>query len=108
MARPSAFVASEGPEGKGKLLLIVAYDMGYSDLGCFGGEIKTPHMDARAKRGTRAANSSVAPGCSHSRPMLLSGTDGHVAGIGNMAELVARLAPRAKDWFVETFARRVK
>jgi arylsulfatase len=74
------------PEEKPNILLIVADDMGYSDLGCFGGEIKTPNIDALAERGLRATNFYVAPSCSPSRSMLLTGTDNHIAGIGNMAE----------------------
>jgi len=68
------------------ILIIVADDMGYSDLGCFGGEINTPNIDALAARGLRATNFYVAPTCSPSRSMLLTGTDSHVAGMGNMAE----------------------
>ena len=73
-------------KGKPNILLIVADDMGYSDLGCFGGEIHTPSIDAIAARGVRATNFYVAPSCSPTRSMLLSGTDSHIAGIGNMAE----------------------
>ncbi len=68
------------------ILLIVADDMGYSDLGCFGGEINTPNVDFLAAQGLRGTNFYVAPSCSPSRSMLLSGTDNHIAGIGNMAE----------------------
>ncbi len=68
------------------ILLIVADDLGYSDLGCFGGEIQTKNIDALAARGLRATNFYVAPSCSPTRSMLLSGADNHVAGIGNMAE----------------------
>lgn len=60
--------------------------MGYSDLGCFGGEIHTPSIDSIASRGVRATNFYVAPSCLPTRSMLLSGTDSHIAGIGNMAE----------------------
>ncbi|MGD9633162.1 MAG: arylsulfatase [Pirellulales bacterium] len=74
------------PQKKPNLLLIVADDMGYSDLGCFGGEISTPNLDKLAARGLRATNFYVAPSCSPSRSMLLTGTDNHIAGIGNMAE----------------------
>jgi arylsulfatase len=81
-------VAADGPKGKPNILLIVADDMGYSDLGCFGGEINTPHIDALAARGLRATNFYVAPSCSPSRSMLLTGTDNHIAGIGNMAEWI--------------------
>jgi len=78
--------AADLPRGKPNILLIVADDMGYSDLGCFGGEIRTPNIDKLAARGLRATSFYVAPSCSPSRSMLLTGTDNHVAGIGNMAE----------------------
>jgi arylsulfatase A-like enzyme len=83
---PSASAAAGGPPGKPNILLIVADDMRYSDLGCFGGEIRTPNLDALAARGLRATNFYVAPSCSPSRAMLLTGTDNHIAGLGNMAE----------------------
>jgi arylsulfatase A-like enzyme len=79
-------VVADSPKSKPNILLIVADDMGYSDLGSFGGEIKTPNLDALAARGLRATNFYVAPSCSPTRSMLLTGTDNHVAGIGNMAE----------------------
>ncbi len=78
--------AADIPRCKPNILLIVADDMGYSDLGCFGGEINTPYIDALAARGLRTTNFYVAPSCSPSRSMLLTGTDNHIAGIGNMAE----------------------
>jgi len=70
-------------------LLIVADDLGYSDLGSYGGEIKTPVLDDLAQQGMRYTNFYVSPTCSVSRSMLLSGTDNHVAGLGNMGELAA-------------------
>ena len=73
-------------EGKPNILLIIADDMGYSDIGCFGGEIRTPNLDALAKRGLRATNFYVGPTCSPTRSMLLSGCDHHIAGFGNMDE----------------------
>jgi len=66
------------------ILLIVADDMGYSDLGSYGGEIKTPVLDGLAKEGMRYTDFYVSPTCSVTRSMLLSGTDNHVAGLGNM------------------------
>jgi arylsulfatase len=70
-------------------LLIVADDLGYSDLGCYGGEIKTAVLDNLAQEGVRYTNCYVSPTCSVTRSMLLSGTDNHVAGLGNMGELNA-------------------
>lgn len=83
-ALPGAHSASKQPN----ILLIVADDMGYSDLGCFGGEIKTPNLDALAARGMRGTNFCVGPTCSPTRSMLLTGVDNHVAGLGNMHEYV--------------------
>jgi len=86
--------ASPSPtSSKPNILLIVADDMGYSDIGAFGGEIKTPNLDALAARGMRATNYYVGPTCSPTRSMLLSGTDNHVAGQGNMTEY---LGPKQK------------
>jgi len=84
----SVCIAADGSKEKPNILLIVADDMGYSDLGCFGGEISTPNIDALAARGLRATDFYVAPSCSPTRSMLLAGTDNHLAGIGNMAEWI--------------------
>ncbi len=69
------------------ILLIVADDLGFSDIGAFGGEIETPNLDALAKEGLRLTDFHSAATCSPTRSMLLSGVDHHVAGIGSMAEL---------------------
>jgi len=71
------------------ILLIVADDLGYSDLGSYGGEINTPVLDDLAQQGVRYTNFNVSPTCSVTRSMLLTGTDNHVAGLGNMGELLA-------------------
>ncbi|WP_294314958.1 arylsulfatase [uncultured Sphingomonas sp.] len=73
---------------KPNILIIVADDLGYSDLGAFGGEIRTPHLDALAARGLKLTGFHSAPTCSPTRSMLLSGTDNHLAGLGNMAEML--------------------
>ncbi|MCB0258449.1 MAG: arylsulfatase [Calditrichaeota bacterium] len=70
-------------------LVIVADDMGYSDMGMFGGEISTPNLDALAQQGVRYTNYYVAPTCSPTRAMLMSGMDNHLAGMGNMYERIA-------------------
>ena len=76
-------------EKRPNIVLIVADDLGYSDLGCFGSEIATPNIDGLAKEGQIFTNFYTAATCSPSRAMLLSGTDNHIAGLGNMAEQVA-------------------
>lgn len=51
---------------KPNIVLIIADDMGYSDMTCFGGEVQTQHIDALAKSGIRATNCYVGPTCSPS------------------------------------------
>jgi len=68
------------------ILLIVVDDMGYSDVGAFGGEIRTPNIDMIAESGLRLTSFYVSPTCAPTRSMLMSGTDNHVAGLGNQKE----------------------
>src|SRR6202008_1107418 len=70
-------------------LVIVADDLGYSDIGAFGGEIATPNLDRLALQGTRLSDFPAAPACSPTRAMLLTGADSHVAGLGSMAESIS-------------------
>ncbi|RJE24276.1 Sulfatase [Aspergillus sclerotialis] len=56
-------------------LVIVADDLGFSDTGAYGGEIKTPNIDNLAKTGIRFTDFYAAAACSPTRAMLLSGTD---------------------------------
>jgi arylsulfatase A-like enzyme len=56
-------------------LIIVADDLGFSDVGSFGSEIKTPNLDSLAKDGLRFTDFHTAAACSPTRSMLLSGTD---------------------------------
>lgn len=67
-------------------LVIVADDLGFSDLSCFGGEIRTPNIDKLAKNGLRFTDFHAAAACSPSRAMILTGTDHHIAGLGNLIE----------------------
>ncbi len=66
------------------ILLIVADDLGFTDLGCYGSEIKTPNIDALAKRSTRFTSFCTGPTCSPTRAMLLTGIDAHRNGYGTM------------------------
>jgi arylsulfatase len=87
-------------------LVIVADDLGYSDIGAYGGEIPTPNLDKLAERGTIAANFYVAPRGAPTRAMLLTGVDNHAAGFGTSR---ARLAPNqeGKPGYEGTLAPRV-
>jgi arylsulfatase len=78
----------EGP-ARPNILLIVVDDLGYTDLGVYGGEIPTPNLDTLARSGILFTNVYTSPTCSPTRAMLFSGADNHVAGLGNMAEGLA-------------------
>ena len=56
-------------------LVIVADDLGFSDVGAFGGEIKTPNIDSLSRDGLRFTDFHAAAACSPTRSMLLTGTD---------------------------------
>jgi arylsulfatase len=70
------------------ILLIVADDLGYSDIGSFGGEISTPVLGQLASEGLRFSGFHVLPTCSPTRAALISGNDNHVAGMGVMSEFI--------------------
>jgi arylsulfatase A-like enzyme len=74
------------PNHPPNILLIVADDLGFSDLGAFGGEMTTPNLDRLAREGRMLTGYHVAPACSPTRAMLFSGTDHHLVGLGQMAE----------------------
>jgi arylsulfatase A-like enzyme len=72
------------PDPRPNILLIVADDLGYADLGVFGGDIRTPNIDALATEGLLFTQFHTAPLCAPTRAMLLSGNNNHVAGMGRM------------------------
>lgn len=69
-------------ETRPNILLLVADDLGYADLGCYGGDIETPNIDALAARGIRFSRFHTSPVCATTRAMLLTGNDNHIAGMG--------------------------
>ncbi|PPA03097.1 arylsulfatase, partial [Pseudomonas sp. MWU12-2312b] len=82
----SLVMADSADPAQPNILLIVADDLGYSDLGSYGGEISTPTLDGLAREGMQFTSMYAAPTCSITRSMLMSGTDNHLAGLGTMAE----------------------
>ena len=71
------------------ILLILADDMGYSDVGSYGGEIYTPNIDRLAAQGIQFTNFHTSAYCAPTRSMLMTGADNHIVGLGNMSELLA-------------------
>lgn len=76
------------PAKRPNILLIVADDLGYNDLGAYGGEIATPNLDKLAAGGAKLTSFYASPFCSPTRAMLMSGSDNHLVGFGDMAELM--------------------
>lgn len=68
------------------IVIIMTDDMGWSDLGCYGGEIETPNLDAIAQGGVRFAQFYNTARCCPTRATLLTGLYAHQAGIGHMME----------------------
>lgn len=68
------------------IILVMTDDMGYSDVGCFGGEIATPNLDALATQGVRFTQFYNTGRCCPTRASLLTGLYPHQAGVGHMVD----------------------
>lgn len=79
----AAAAASDAP-AKPNIVVILVDDMGWSDLGCYGGEIPTPNLDALAKNGVRFTQFYNTGRCCPTRASLLTGLYPHQAGMGHM------------------------
>ncbi|KAJ5692591.1 alkaline-phosphatase-like protein [Penicillium macrosclerotiorum] len=78
--------APNGTQKRPNFLFILADDLGFSDIGCYGSEIRTPNIDRLASEGIRMLNHHAAAACSPTRAMLMSGTDAHLGGLGVLIE----------------------
>lgn len=76
--------AAEGAPRRPNIVLVLADDLGYSDLGCYGSEIKTPVLDGLAKNGLRFTQFYNTPRCCPTRAALMTGLYPHQVGMGNM------------------------
>ena len=68
------------------ILIILADDMGFSDIGCFGSEIRTPALDGMARQGVRFTQMYNCARCCPTRASILTGLYPHQAGIGCMVD----------------------
>lgn len=82
----SLLAASLHAAERPNIIVILSDDMGFSDLGCYGGEIVTPHLDALAKGGVRFTQFYNTARCCPTRASLLTGLYPHQAGIGHMTD----------------------
>lgn len=80
----AAFLDRSVADDRPDIVLILADDLGYSDLGCYGGEIETPNLDRLAEGGMKFARFYNAGRCCPTRASLLTGVFPHQAGIGHM------------------------
>lgn len=78
------------------IILIVADDLGFGDIGCYGGEIETPNIDALAYNGIRFSSFHTAPMCAPTRAMLLSGNNNHIAGMGRQGRVTEEFGYEGK------------
>lgn len=85
---PGAVEAQRAASKQPNIVILVADDWGFTDVGAFGGEMATPNLDALAAAGVRFSNFHVAASCSPTRAMLQTGVSNHRAGLGNMPETV--------------------
>ncbi|HMT43650.1 MAG TPA: sulfatase-like hydrolase/transferase, partial [Chakrabartia sp.] len=88
LALSTASPAVAAPPAKPNIVILLADDWGFSDVGAYGSEIRTPHLDALAAAGVRFSNFHVAGSCSPTRAMLQTGVISHRAGLGNMPETI--------------------
>jgi arylsulfatase A-like enzyme len=84
LAPTTATCAAKNAPARPNILLILADDLGFSDLGCYGGEIATPNLDQLAATGVRFTQFYNCSRCCSSRAALLTGLYPHQAGVGSM------------------------
>jgi arylsulfatase len=84
LAAPFAGSMLAAAPQKPNIILMMADDMGYADLGCFGSEIATPNLDRLARQGVRMTDFKNTARCCPTRASLLTGLYPHQAGIGHM------------------------
>ena len=87
--------AETAADDRPNILLIVADDLGYADLGAYGSDIQTPNIDGLAARGMLLTQFHTAPSCAPTRAMLLSGNNNHVAGMARQGQSGLAGAPVA-------------
>jgi len=83
---PSTTQAENSADSSPNIIVILADDLGYSDIGSYGSEINTPNLDNLASEGLRFSNYYTSASCAPTRAMLLTGVDSHRTGVGNIAE----------------------
>jgi arylsulfatase A-like enzyme len=101
-AEPHWPTTPRAPEGAPNVVIVLLDDVGFAQLGCFGSDLATPHMDALAARGLRYSNFHTTALCSPTRATVLTGRNHHSVGMGRIIQLAtgfpgydARIPPSA-------------
>lgn len=87
-AEQTAGEAVQEQAGRPNIVLILADDLGFSDIASYGSEIQTPTLSALAANGVSFTNYHTAASCAPSRAMLLTGVSSHRAGVPNIPEMI--------------------
>ena len=82
---------ASAPDRRPNILVVLSDDMGFSDLGCYGGEITTPNLDALAAGGVRFTQFYNTARCCPTRASLLTGLYPHQAGVGHMMNVLSSM-----------------
>jgi arylsulfatase/uncharacterized sulfatase len=85
---PAPMPAPPEDAARPNIVVILADDVGLMDFGVYGGEAKTPNIDALAARGALFTHYRASPLCSPSRAMLLTGMDNHLTGVSTIPEVL--------------------
>src|SRR5215510_4499977 len=81
------------PNARPNVVIILVDDMGWSAIGCYGGEIPTPNIDALAAKGVRFTQFYNTARCSPTRASLLTGLYPHQAGMGHLDNIIHEGSP---------------
>jgi len=87
-ASAASLTPAVAQDGRPNILLILFDDVGFSGFGAYGGDARTPRIDALAERGVVLSRYYTAPFCGPTRAMLMTGMDNHQVGMGTLVETV--------------------
>ncbi|MGY6627145.1 MAG: arylsulfatase [Oceanicaulis sp.] len=76
------------PPVRPNFLIVILDDIGFTDLGAYGSEMRTPHIDAEAERGLMFSGFRAGPTCAPTRAMLMTGVDSHLTGVPTLEHLM--------------------
>jgi arylsulfatase/uncharacterized sulfatase len=88
VANPVRAQTPSAPAQRPNIVVVVVDDAGFSDFGAYGGEARTPNIDALAARGAQFSHYYTSPLCAPSRAMLLTGVDNHRTGVATIPEVL--------------------